>query len=83
MKNFRYTIYKIVHDNAFRQKLEHSLDGTLSEYDIMLSSVEKETIKQLLRQPRLEVQQAATSPANISDLFGIDWYLPSIALDTL
>ncbi len=75
MKNFRTTIYKLLHDEAFRQEMERDMDSALAQNGIVLSSVEKITVQRMLRYPRLEALQSAVL-SSIPGLPEVDWYFP-------
>lgn len=74
MKSFRKTIYKLLHDETFRQEMERDMDNTLARHGLVLSAVEKITVQRMLHIARLDTLQASSN--TIPGLPEVDWYFP-------
>lgn len=78
MKDFRYTIYNLIHDMAFRQMLEDDLQQALLNQNITLTPPEREAIYDFLQTlPQKEEAEGPTVHSNSPVLPDYSWLMPA------
>ncbi len=78
MKDFRYTIYTLIHDRAFRRMLEDDMQQALLSHDIALSQPEREAIYDFLQSLPLKAEEEGRHVHfNVPGLPDYAWALPA------